>query len=109
MKLKTAPPTISKTKTAMNLLDDRLTALRSRRRRVTWLLTGIMVVAYFGFILALGNFKHIFQSRLFDLPIGIPWGIGLILLACGLTGIYVYWANKFYDPMAEQIKREMTE
>ena len=87
--------------------DPRYQQLVRRRGRFTLILTIIMLVAYFGYV-ALVAFDKPFLAR----PIGggvtsrgIPVGVGLILLAILLTGLYVRRANKAYDPLVDALRR----
>lgn len=88
------------------LADPRYQRLVRRRGRFTWALTAIMLAAYFGYILLIA-----FDKELLARPIGrgvtslgIPVGVGIILLAILLTGLYVRRANKEYDPLVRALK-----
>jgi uncharacterized membrane protein (DUF485 family) len=85
--------------------DPEFHALRLRRARLSWLLSAVMVAIYFGFILVVA-----FDPALLATPIGsgvtslgIPLGIGVILAAFVLTGIYVHRANTDFDLATERI------
>jgi uncharacterized membrane protein (DUF485 family) len=85
--------------------DPRYIALTRQRGRFTWTLTIVMLIAYFGFVLLIA-----FDKALLARPIGagvtsigIPVGLGVILLAIGLTGLYVRRANRDYDAMVESL------
>ena len=89
--------------------DPRYQALLRRRSRFTWILTGIMLAAFFGYILLIA-----FNKALLAWPIGggttslgIPIGLGVILLAIVLTGIYVRRANSDFDPMVRSIREDV--
>ena len=78
-----------------------------RRGRFTWTLTIVMLVAYFGYV-ALVAFDKPFLARPIGggvTSLGIPVGVGLILLAILLTGLYVRRANKDYDPLVDALRR----
>ena len=88
--------------------DPRYRALVRRRSRFTWMLTSIMLAAFFGYILLIA-----FNKALLARPIGggatslgIPIGLGVILLAIVLTGIYVRRANRDFDPMVRAIRED---
>ncbi|WP_337180551.1 DUF485 domain-containing protein [Sphingopyxis granuli] len=85
--------------------------LMRRRSRFAWRLTAIMLAAYFSFIGLVA-----FDKTLLARPIGagattlgIPVGLGLILLTIALTGIYVARANGEFDDLTRQIKEEAGE
>ncbi len=89
------------------LADPRYRELVRRRGRFTWTLSIIMLLAYFGYIALVA-----FDKSLLARPIGggvtslgIPVGVGLILLAILLTGLYVRRANKDYDPLVDALRR----
>jgi uncharacterized membrane protein (DUF485 family) len=82
--------------------------LKSRRTRFGWSLTVVMLIAYFGYI-GLIAFDKAFLGRPIGAGVtslGIPVGIGLILLTVLLTGIYVWRANGEYDRLTREIIEE---
>lgn len=86
--------------------DPRYQKLVKRRGRFTWTLTLIMLAAYYGYILLIA-----FDKELLARPVGggvtslgIPVGVGIILLAIVLTGLYVRRANKEYDSLVRVLK-----
>ena len=89
--------------------DPRYRLLVERRARFTWMLTGIMLLAFFGYILLIA-----FNKALLARPIGggatslgIPIGLGVILLAILLTGIYVRRANGDFDPVVKSLREDV--
>jgi uncharacterized membrane protein (DUF485 family) len=82
--------------------------LVSRRWQVSILLTFIILIIYIGFLLVVA-----FNKELLALKIGryytlaIPVGLGIILAAWVLTGIYVFWANTRYDREVEALRRQV--
>ena len=75
-----------------------LADVSSSRRRVTGALTAAMMAFYFGFILLVAFDKPLLSRQLAPgLTLGILLGVLVILAAWVLVGIYVYWANRFYD------------
>ena len=75
---------------------------------VSLLLASIMLIAYFGFILTIAFNKELLAITLRKgLSLGIPVGLGIIILAWVLTGIYVRWANKQYDSKVEELKKKL--
>jgi uncharacterized membrane protein (DUF485 family) len=94
------------------ILDDpRYQQLVRRRGRFTWTLSLIMLAAYFGYVALIAFDKPALAARIGSgvTSIGIPIGIGLILLGILLTGVYVRRANKEYDPLVEALKRDAGE
>ncbi len=89
-------------------LDHRteLERLSSQRFRVAAILTAVMVVVYFGFILLIAFGKGFMGEILTDgLSVGILLGVLVILTTWVLTWIYVRWANRTYEPAARRLRR----
>ena len=89
--------------------DPRYCRLVKRRGRFTWILTLIMLAAYFGYILLIAFNKDFLARPIAQgavTSIGIPLGIGVILLAIVLTGIYVHRAARDFDPDVEALQKD---
>ncbi|VFU16447.1 conserved hypothetical protein; putative inner membrane protein involved in acetate transport [Methylocella tundrae] len=80
------------------------------RRRSTfgWSLSAVMLVIYFGFILLIA-----YEPKFLGTPIGagvmtigIPIGLGVIVSAFVLVGVYVRRANATYDGLVRDIVEE---
>ena len=84
-------------------------ALTKSRNRFAWTLSIVMLAVYYGFIMILA-----FTPELFGIPlggetvitVGIPVGVGIILLAFVLTGLYVRRANGEFDELTQKIKED---
>jgi uncharacterized membrane protein (DUF485 family) len=89
--------------------DPRYQALVSRRSRFTWILTCVMLAAFFGYILLIAFNKELLAIRLGGgtTTLGIPLGLGVIALGILLTGIYVRRANSDFDPMVRSIREDL--
>src|SRR6218665_4020746 len=89
------------------LADPRYQRLVRRRGRFTWALSIVMLVAYFGYVALFAFDKSILARRLGGgvTSLGIPVGIGIILFAILLTGLYVRRANREYDPLVDALRR----
>ena len=88
------------------LADPRYQRLIRRRGRFTWALSIVMLIAYFGYI-ALIAFDKAALARPIGggvTSLGIPVGVGLILLAILLTGLYVRRANREFDPLVKALR-----
>ena len=88
-------------------MNEKLEALAARRWRIALVLTGAMLVTYFGFLLLVAYDKEGLGAVVVP---GLSWGILLgalvIVLAWALTGIYVWWANRHYDEALAALKAE---
>jgi uncharacterized membrane protein (DUF485 family) len=85
--------------------DPEFQALVTKRSRFVWSLTAAMVAIYFGFILLIA-FNPALMAQPLDgsiITLGIPLGLGVILMAFVLTGIYVWRANSEFDAMARDV------
>jgi len=91
--------------------DPRYQDLLKRRSRFTWLLSSIMLIAFFSYILLIAFDKPFLAQPIGNgtTSLGIPIGLGLILLGILLTGIYVRRANKDFDPMVASIREELDQ
>lgn len=82
-----------------------LAALQARRARVVAGLSAATVGVYFGFILLVA-FSPATLARLVapGLSLGIVLGAAVIVIAWGLTALYVRWANRHYDPALRALR-----
>jgi uncharacterized membrane protein (DUF485 family) len=78
--------------------ESRLHAIAAHRWRMAFILSGIMLVGYYGFILLVAFNKELLSQILTrGLSLGILLGALVIVLAWVLTMIYTNWANNTYD------------
>jgi uncharacterized membrane protein (DUF485 family) len=74
------------------------------RWRMAIVLSLLMVVTYFAFVLGIAFDKQALGALLTEgLSVGIVLGAGVILTAFGLTAFYAWWANRVYDPALERV------
>jgi uncharacterized membrane protein (DUF485 family) len=77
-----------------------------KRSGFAWLLSALVLIIYYGFIMVIA-----FDPKFFGTPvsagsvttIGFPIGVGVILSAIFLTGVYVYRANREFDDLTKQL------
>ena len=88
--------------------DPNYQELVRRRSSLGWMLSGVMLVIYFGFILLVA-----YAPKFLGIPlgsgvttIGIPIGLSVIVLAFVLTGIYVRQANSSYDVLIRKVVKK---
>lgn len=78
--------------------------LTRSRKAFGWTLTIIMLVIYYGYIGLVAYQKPLIAQPLFgSVTVGLVLGIGVILSAIILTGIYVLRANSTYDELSRRI------
>jgi uncharacterized membrane protein (DUF485 family) len=83
--------------------------LVSKRTKLSWTLTALILLVYYSFILVIA-----FYPGLFGIPVGkgntITWGIvigiGVILFTFVITGIYVHRANTEFDRLLYELVNE---
>lgn len=82
----------------MTQSDTALSLLAARRRGIERLLTGAMIVMYFGFILLIAYQRDFLARRVVPgLSLGILLGSLVIVASWLLTWVYVRWMNRHYD------------
>lgn len=84
--------------------------LVAKRERFAWLLSIIMLGLYCAFILLIAFAPQLLGAPLWagsSITWGIPLGVGLILAAFVLTGLYVRRANGEFDSLNQAILREV--
>ena len=91
--------------------DPNYRKLVTKRSRFGWILTWSMMVVYYGFTLLCAFDKEFMGSRIGDgvMTWGIPLGVGLILSAFVLTGIYVRRANGEFDRLNQEVLKEVQQ
>jgi uncharacterized membrane protein (DUF485 family) len=83
--------------------------LTRKRALFSWSLTVLMLIIYFTYI-----FLVAFAPGFLSQPIGggvtslaLPLGVGVILSAIILTGIYVWRANGEFDRLTRQVRKDV--
>lgn len=89
--------------------SPRFKELVSKRERFAWILSAIMLGLYCAFILLIAYGPQILGAKISpdsSITWGIPMGVGLIVSAFVLTGIYVRRANGEFDELNKAILKE---
>lgn len=75
------------------------------RTRFSLLLTALTLIIYFGFVLLVAFAPGWLGQSLSGgvTTIGIPLGVGIIVAAFVLTGVYIARANTTYDSLTQQL------
>jgi uncharacterized membrane protein (DUF485 family) len=83
--------------------------LVSKRSAFAWMLSIIMLVIYYAFIMLIAFKPELLGMKTGEgvMTIGIPIGIAIIVISFVLTGIYVRRANGEFDALSQQIKDEL--
>ncbi len=90
--------------------SDKFKKLVKKRLRVSLTLTAVMLIVYFGFILVIAFNKELLAFKIGEhLTIGLPIGIGIIVFAWLLTGLYTRWANQSYDKSVRELRDQVLQ
>lgn len=83
--------------------------LVSVRSTYGWLLTWIMMIVYYGFILLIAFNKELLSAKMGAgvMTWGIPIGLFVIVFTVIITGIYVRRANSEFDDLTAEIRKEV--
>ncbi len=101
---------MSKVKKEDLLNDPEFKSLVAQKNTISWILTVLELVLYFGFIALIAFNKPFLAQKLSEgkaTTIGIPIAIGTIVLSWVFTGIYIRWANSKYDDMVKKVKEKV--
>lgn len=81
--------------------------LISKRTGFAWILSIVMLVLYYAYILVIAFNKQLLAQPVSEgslMTWGVPVGVALIVIAFALTGIYVRRANTEFDALVKKIK-----
>lgn len=81
--------------------------LLSKRTGFAWILSIVMLVVYYAYILVIAFSKETFHQPVSEgslMTVGVPVGVAIIVFAFILTGIYVRRANSEFDALTKRIK-----
>jgi uncharacterized membrane protein (DUF485 family) len=79
--------------------------LVARRWRVSIVLSALLFVLYYGYIVLIATNPHLLSRRLGgSTTLGIVMAAGVIAGAWVLTAAYVVWANRHYDPEVARLR-----
>lgn len=87
-------------------MNPKFREVMAKRRRFAWTLAIIVLVVFYSFILVVA-----FAPKVLSVPItpgsttsiGVPIGVGVILVLWLLTGYYIRRANKEFDTINKEI------
>ena len=85
--------------------------LKAKRSSFGWILTALMMIVYYGFILLVAFNKEFLTQKLGTgvMTVGMPVGLFVIVFTIVITGIYVRRANSEYDDLTEEIKKAVSK
>ncbi|MFZ2268307.1 MAG: DUF485 domain-containing protein [Azonexus sp.] len=89
--------------------NPKFISLIAKRNAYSFVMTSLMMVVYFGYILLIAFNKEWLATKIgegYVTSIGIPMGLGVIIFTIVLTNIYVRRANTEFDDEAAQVLKE---
>lgn len=89
--------------------DPEFLALIKKKNTISFSLTALMLLVYFGFAVLLAYAPDLMAAPVGSATLGIPLGIGVIIFACVLTGLYVRWANTKYDSLIAHLNARLAD
>lgn len=82
--------------------------LVSRRWTVAIILTALVFITYYGFVLVVGLSKATLAQKIGQVTtLGIPIAIAVIVISFFLTAFYVIWANSVYDSLTSSLLKKV--
>jgi uncharacterized membrane protein (DUF485 family) len=88
--------------------DQDFKRLRSWKNTVSYVLTVLTMVVYFGFLFLIAFRRDLLARELTkNVTFGIVFGLGVIVISFVFTGIYVWWANNKYDVLVSKVKEKI--
>lgn len=99
---------MNETKTNEILQSPAFKKLVKNRWNISLTFTFLMLFVYLGFLLVVAYQKDTLKMPVGDsLNLAIIVGIGIIIFSWLITGVYVYWANNYYDAAVKEIKKDL--
>lgn len=86
--------------------DPRFHTLERRRSRLTWSLSTLVLAAYFAFILLIAFNPRALAGAVSEHTVvtwGIVAGFGVIGFSLAATACYVWYANRYLDPLQSSV------
>lgn len=83
-------------------------AMVRKRWIISLSLTALMLIVYIGYLLSITYKKEAMATLIGDrITISLPIGLGVIIFAWLMTGVYAWWANNRYDKEVEEMKKKL--
>jgi uncharacterized membrane protein (DUF485 family) len=97
--------------TARVSANPKYAELKSKRNGYGWIMTVLMMFAYYGYILLIAYDKEFLAKKIGPgvTSLGIPMGIGVIAFTIIITWIYVRRANSEFDDMKDEVIKEASK
>jgi uncharacterized membrane protein (DUF485 family) len=90
------------------LASPELRRLVRKRWTISLALCALLFTGYYGYVVAVAVAPEMLARRIDGVTtLGIPLGVGVIVLAWALTAAYVLWANRVYDPEVAALRKRL--
>ncbi|MGW8169466.1 MAG: DUF485 domain-containing protein [Sulfurovaceae bacterium] len=91
------------------LSNPKYQELVSKRSKFAWTLSIVILVVYYAFVLVIAFDSALLGAKIGDgvISVGIPVGMGIIVLSFLLTGVYVRRANSEFEALTQDIKNSL--
>lgn len=86
--------------------------LVSTRNSYSIIMTVLMMIVYFGYILLIAFNKQFLATKVSAgavMSVGIPMGLGVLVFTIIITAIYVRRANTEFDALKDEIVKEASK
>ncbi|NIZ91121.1 DUF485 domain-containing protein [Kineococcus rubinsiae] len=103
------PPSPGPTRYERALVSPEFVAHRRRFRRFVLPLSALFLAWYATYVL-LADYAHDFMSQKVggsNITVGLLFGVGQFVSTFAITTAYVVWANKRFDPAAEELRERI--
>ena len=93
------------------LNNPKFQELVRERSGFAWMLSGAVLIIYYGFILMVAFAKPLLAAKVGSgvTSVGIVIGLGVIVSAFVLTGLYVQRANSRFDELTRNVVKDLTK
>jgi uncharacterized membrane protein (DUF485 family) len=83
-------------------------SLVALRWAMAGILTLLVFISYYGFILMVGYSKATLARKISEVtPLGFLMVVAVIVFSFILTLVYVFWANSKYDTMVDYLRKSL--
>ncbi|MDY0195167.1 MAG: DUF485 domain-containing protein [Sulfurovaceae bacterium] len=91
------------------LSNPKYQELVSKRSKFAWTLSIVILVVYYAFVLVIAFDPALLGAKIGTgvISVGIPVGMGIIVLSFILTGVYVRRANSEFEALTQEIKNSL--
>lgn len=89
--------------------NPKFKVLATERSRFAWLLTALVLAAYYTFMMTIAFAPDVLRTPLWPgatLTLGVPLGAGIVIGSWLMTGLYIRRANGRFETLNQEIVKE---